>query len=85
MKYFVKKEDTVVELTSQDWFLLMGTNETRMYVEAVYKNTMTLEEVPEELRQSVVESVEKRKEWFGIYEDQTISNTELRKMLEEVL
>lgn len=55
------------------------------FTDSVYAGETTIDNIPYELRETVKESVADRITKFGEYKHQTVTATELQKMIEEVL
>lgn len=73
------------QVSENEFYSIMGTEEIRPYISKVYCNEMSIEEVPENIRESVATAVEKRKAKWGKYEDREIDERTLKTMLEGVL
>ena len=65
-----------VELTESEWLALMGTEETRPYANKVYRGEMTIEEVPEELREAVAAVVAAKVDRWGLYSERELTARE---------
>ena len=65
-----------VELTETEWFALMGNDTTRPYAAQVYRGEITIEEVPEDLREAVQSVVNTKIDRWGLYEERNLSDTE---------
>ena len=72
-------------LTEEEFIEYLGEYPYRNYAGMVYREEMTLDEVPEEHRTIVEGLVAKRVERWGKHEDHRVTPTELQKMAEEVL
>lgn len=66
----------IEEITENEWFALFGREEIRPYVSEVYREVVTLEEIPEEIRNEVEAVIETRIARFGPYKKQNISANE---------
>lgn len=87
-KYYIVDKDApnhLLEVTEAEWFAIMGTAETHPYVSNVYSGNITIDEVPEELREAVQTAVENRIARWGGYQDSPISSEDFQTMVEEVL
>lgn len=73
------------EITENEWVNLIGEEPYSKYANQVYKNVISIKDVPEELRETVQEIVNNKIARFGKYESTAISPIELQQMIEEVL
>ena len=64
------------EISEAEFFSLFGDDTTRPYANKVYKGTLSLEEVPEELRETVQAVVDAKIAKWGKYEERDISDSE---------
>lgn len=78
-------EKGLVEVTETEFNAIVGTEETRPYANQVYRNELSINEVPEDLREAVQSVVDKKIARWGEYKNQKITSNELQSMLEEVL
>lgn len=74
-----------VEVTETEFVALIGDETTRPYAGKVYRGEITIEEVPEELREAVQAVVDAKIARFGEYMEQDVSASELKSMIEGVL
>ncbi len=74
-----------VEVTAEEALALVGNNTTRPYIRKVYRGELTIEAVPEGMRQAVSAAVAARIERDGEYDGGEVTAAELMTMLEEVL
>lgn len=65
-----------VELTESEWFAIIGDEMTRPYASQLYRGDITIEDVPEELREVVQSVVDNKIERWGLYSERNISDTE---------
>lgn len=65
------------EVTEAEWLSLVGDENQRGYANKVYRGTMTIDEVPEENRETVQAIVDAKIAKWGLYENQTVSSNEL--------
>lgn len=65
-----------VEVTEAEWNAIVGTDETRPYASQVYRGEMTIEEVPEELREEVQTVVNNKIARWGTYENRDIPDSQ---------
>lgn len=75
-------EKGFVEVTEAEFTALIGDETTRPYASKVYRGEMTIEEVPEDVRESVATVVAARVERFGEYAKQEVPAEELKTMIE---
>lgn len=73
------------EITESEWNELIGDEEHRNYASKLYRSQITIEDVPEDLRERVLSIVENKIAKWGEYDSQEISATELKENIEEVL
>lgn len=73
------------EITETEWNAIIGTEEIRPYVYKVYRGLLSIDEVPEELREQVQTIVNNKIARWGEYKNQEINSNELQSMIEEVL
>lgn len=74
-----------IEVTETEWNALVGTEETRPYTYRVYCGELSINDVPEELREQVQTIVNNKIARWGIYENQAISYRDFQNMIKEVL
>lgn len=73
------------EVTEEEFHAILGDDTTKPYAGKVYRGELTIEEVPEDVREAVSAVVAARTERWGVYEDQDVSASELKTMIEGVL
>ena len=78
-------ENGFVELTESEFLTIIGTEETRLYATRVYRSELSIEEVPEDLRETVQTIIDAKIARWGEYKNQKITSNELQTMIEEVL
>ena len=78
-------EKGFVEVTEVEFTALLGDETTRPYAYKVYRGEITIEEVPEDVREFVAAVVAAKVERFGEYAKQEVPATELKSMIEEVV
>jgi hypothetical protein len=78
-------EKGFIEITEEEFNAIIGTEETRPYASKVYRGELSIEEVPEDIRETVQAIVDAKIARFGEYAKQEISANELNNMIEEVL
>lgn len=64
------------EITEAEWLALFGDETTRPYANKVYKGELSIDEVPEELRESVQAVVNAKIAKWGTYESRDIPDGE---------
>lgn len=74
-----------VEVTETEFNAIIGTEETRPYANKVYRNELSINEVPEDLREAVQAVVDAKIARWGEYNKQEVSSEELKSLVEEVL
>lgn len=65
-----------VELTESEWYAIVGTDETRPYTGKVYRGEMTMDDVPEELREEVAAVVAEKVKRWGLYAERELQPQE---------
>lgn len=78
-RYYIsdpKAEKGFVELTESEWLALIGTEETRPYANKVYRGEMTMEEVPEDIREAVAAVVAEKVKRWGLYAERELNAQE---------
>ena len=84
-EYRVRNAEYVaVKVTKEEFTQLIGSRQTAPYALAVWSEKMTIDEVPEELREEVQAIVSNRLAWCGSYADQPVTVQELRKFVESL-
>ena len=78
-------EKGFVEVTETEFTTLLGNETTRPYASKVYRGEITIEEVPEDVREAVSTVVAAKIECFGEYSKQEVPATELKSMIEEAI
>lgn len=73
------------EVTKDEFTTLSGNNVTLPYILKVYRKELTINEVPEELQETVQISVDARYKRWGEYNEQEISANELKALIEGVI
>ena len=74
-----------VEVTETEFNAIVGTEETRPYANRVYRGELSINEVPEDLREAVQAVVDAKIARWGEYNKQEVSSEELKSLVEEVL
>lgn len=88
MKHYyltANNEKGFVEVTEAEFFAVVGDETTHPYIGKVYRGELSIEEVPEEVREAVAEIVANRVARLGDYKSQEIPAIELKEMVEEAL
>lgn len=73
--YFVHNGQ-VREVTEEEYVSVEGDESTRDYVADVYYGKTSIDDVPEDFREQVVQTVAKRTEMFGDYISKELSDSE---------
>lgn len=63
------------------WLYLSGDAKVRPYANDVYKGVISINEVPEELRESVQIIVDRKIAYYGSYENSEISDSEALEII----
>lgn len=87
-RYYIanpKAERGFDEVTEAEWLAIIGDDEHGGYAGQVYRGEITINEVPEEARETVATIVANRIERYGEYAEQDISADELGEMVEEAI
>ena len=70
-----------VEITEAEWISVVGTDEAAPYASKVYRGEITLDEVPEDIREEVEAVVQAKVERWGLYSEREISDKEALDIL----
>lgn len=83
MKYYIYSEieHKLVECSEEEYNLFNENLELNNYINKVYKEEISIDEVPDDLQKQVREGVEKKIAEQGSYDDQPVESDELMKML----
>lgn len=65
-----------VEVTESEYLSLMGDDTTRPYAMEVYRNQLTIEEVPEDIREEVAAVVAEKVKRWGLYAERELQPQE---------
>jgi hypothetical protein len=65
-----------VEVSGEEFTAVIGDDTTRPYAGKVYSGVMSIDEVPEDLREAVAAVVAARTERFGAWEERELSAQE---------
>lgn len=89
MKHYYIADNTqpkgFIEVTENEFYALVGTEETRPYASEVYRGEISIEEVPEDLREAVQVVVDNRIARWDEYKNQNISAGEMQDLIESAL
>lgn len=85
MKYYLTKNNVLEEVTQEEWIAVIGESPYREYAEKVYRNQMSIVDVPTEYQEKVMTIVENKIQLWGEFSSQEVSARELQAMLEGVL
>ena len=73
------------EVTESEFLAFVGDESTRPYTGKVYRGELSIEEVPEELRDAVQSVVDAKIARLGVYVEQDVPANELKTMIEEAI
>lgn len=73
------------EVTEDEFLAIVGDDTTRPYAVPVYRGELSIEEVPEDVREAVQAVVDANIARFGEYNKQDVPANELKSMIEEAL
>lgn len=73
------------EITEAEWNAIIGQAPNSTYANQVYRGTISIDEVPEENKETVQAIVDAKITKWGLYENQTVSSNELQNLIEEAL
>ena len=76
-----KAERVFVELTYEQWLALHGTDETAPYASQVYRGEITLDDVPEDIREEVAAVVQTKVDRWGLYSERELTDKEALDIL----
>lgn len=74
-----------VEVTGEEFEAIVGDETTRPYAGKVYREEISIMDVPEELREAVQTVVYNKISRCGFYNEREVSADELKAMIEGVL
>lgn len=82
-KYYLKTKNGTKEETSyENWISLIGEKQDRPYINKVYKNLISIEDVPEDRRAQVQSVVNNKISRYGEYQSQVIPPNELKNLVD---
>lgn len=84
-KYYICSPEGDINITREEYLALIGEAPVSGYANQVYKEIITIDDVPSEYREQVNTIVYNKIAKWGEYKNQTITASELKNMLEEVL
>jgi hypothetical protein len=84
-KYYICRPEGDINVTREEYLALIGEAPVSGYANNVYKEMITIDEVPAEYRDRVETIVANKIAAWGKYKGQSISALELKNMIEEVL
>lgn len=73
------------EVTESEFYALIGDETTRPYATQVYRGELSIEEVPEDLREAVQTVVNNKIARCGEYKNQEVPATELKQMISQTI
>ena len=85
MKYYLVKNRYFEEVTKEEWEAVVGEEPYGFYANKVYRNQMSIDDVPTEYQEKVMSIVENKIQLWGEFTSQEVSARELQSMLEGVL
>lgn len=87
MKYYIhaNNDKGFKEVTEGEFFAISGDETTSIYASKVYRGALTINEVPENLQEAVQVVVDAKIALYGEYQNQEVSATELKTMIEGVI
>ena len=71
-------------LSNEEVTAYFGDETTRPYCRKLYRGEITIDDIPEELREAVQTTVNNRIDRWGAYADQPVSVKELRSFVAEL-
>lgn len=74
-----------VEVSEAEFQALVGDETTHPYANPVYREELSINEVPEDLQTQVQAVVDAKIARWGKYKNQKITSNELQSLIEEVL
>lgn len=84
-KYYICSPEGDINVTREEYLALIGEAPVSGYANQVYKEIITIDDVPSEYREQVNAIVYNKIAKWGEYKNQTITASEFKNMLEEVL
>jgi hypothetical protein len=84
-KYYICSTTGDIEVTKEEYLALIGEPPVSSYANQVYKEIITINDVPTEYREQVNTIVYNKIAKWGEYKNQTITALELKNMIEGVL
>ena len=79
MKYYIyneKSESGFDECTEEEWLAVFGDKEHRKYASQVYRGEISIDDVPEDKRQTVSDIVKNKIARWGAFDNREISDSE---------
>ena len=73
------------EVTEAEFLAIVGDDTIRPYATPVYRGELSIEEVPEDIREAVQAVVDAKIARFGEYNKQDVPANELKSMIEEAI
>lgn len=81
MHYYICTDGGDKEVTQNEHLAFIGDEATRPYASKVYRGELSIEEVPQDIRESVAAVVAKRIEYLGEYDQRKVHDEELKSLL----
>lgn len=85
-KYYIPSKDGNTEqVTEKEYLSLFGDSSQRQYVNNLYKGTITLNDVPEEMQEVVQEIVKNRISRYGTYDALPASTNDIQHLVHTIM
>jgi hypothetical protein len=84
-KYYICSPTGDINLTKEEYLALIGEPPVSNYANQVYKEIITIDDVPSEYKDEVTKIVYNKVAKWGEHKNQTITALELKNMIEGVL
>lgn len=81
MQCFIFTNQGEKEITEAEFYSIIGDETIRPYASKVYRGELSIEEVPEDMRESVAAVVAKRIEYLGEYDQRKMPDEEMKSLL----
>lgn len=84
-KYYIpSKNDNIEQITEKEYLSLIGNTEQRPYVSKLYRELITIEEVPEDMRDEVQAIVKNRILRYDKYDEQPASTKDIQEIIQAI-
>ena len=84
-KYYICSQEGDINVTREEYLALIGEAPVSGYANNVYREIITIDEVPAEYQEEVKTIVANKIAKWGEHKNQSISSSEFQKLLEEAL